>query len=213
MMPFGCGFPMGGGFCGGGMPFFDQCWNPCACGCDPCACGGFGGCGCPYPTGCRDAWYCTGATNGCCNGVCWKKFKIVSPNGREQCFPVAVPWWMCDATGTSGVTGSAEQADAELRETAQATGPAEAAGPQEIAPPASIGPTGCMSASQLLMQRYMIASPPRAFGKPRNERGYYAAEEPEAVPGAESGEGAAVSYTSLDGYQTPAVLIPSKETE
>ena len=223
----GCGFPFGQGFCGG-MPApcgtqgvcFDGCWGGgCSCGCDPCVCsgnggpwGGWNGCGC-CPTGCRDAWSCTGATSGCCNGVCWKKFKIVTPGGQEQCFPVAVPWWMCDATGTTGATFAET-----TNETAQAAGPQKAAAADsthaEAAPAEAEGAMGCMSASQLLMQRYMIANPPRAF-QPRNERGCYAAEEAEAVPcPQEGGEPAAVfNPAAMDAYQTPGVLIPSKEAE
>ena len=212
----GCGLPFGQGFgCGGmGIPggcFDGCCGGPCSCGCDPCICGGgFGGncvpwgnC-CSCPTGCRDAWSCTGATGGCCNGVCWKKFKIVTPGGQEQCFPVAVPWWMCDATGTTGA-GLAEASN----ETAQATGP------QDAVPAEATGPMGCMSASQLLMQRYMIANPPRAFNQFRNERGCYAAEELEAVPCPQEGDELAVAFNpaAMDVYQNPGVLIPSKEAE
>ena len=74
---------------------------------------------------------------------------------------------------------------------------------------------GCMSASQLLMQRYMIANPPRAFGPSRCERGCYAAEEPEAVPCPQGGEEPAMEFNpaAMDAYQNPGVLIPSREAE
>jgi hypothetical protein len=50
--------------------------------------------------------------------VCWKQFKLVSPNGKECCFPVAVPWWCCgeSPTGPTGATGAA----AEIEEPAEA---------------------------------------------------------------------------------------------
>jgi hypothetical protein len=129
-----CGYPI------------DGCWGfppPDPCGCNI--------------TGCTGAWNCTGPTGGVCNGVCWKKFKIVSPNGAEQCFPVAVPWWCCDSTGTTGPAGPTGP-----------TGPVQpiAEGTPDEAPPlaaAPAAPTGCLSASQLLMQRSMLANPPRDF--------------------------------------------------
>lgn len=96
----------------------------------------------------------------CCNGQCYKKFRIVAPDGKECCFPVAVPWWCCDCcTGTTGTTGR----------TAPVIEP-ESAGAPVAASPApvvqSAPAAGSMSASQLLLQRYAIANPPRAFGKP-----------------------------------------------
>jgi hypothetical protein len=117
---------------------------------------------------------CTGPTGGVCNGVCWKKFKIVSPNGKEVCFPVAVPWWCCDAADAAAAVVP--------RET-------EAATTEAVAAEEPKGPTGCMSASQLLLQRYMIANPPRAVAEPYCEKGRYAPPAPEPISCAQLEEG------------------------
>jgi len=196
----GFGFPFGGmggfpGFPGGGFfpPGPGCCCPPeqdCCCPPGPCCCG-------PFPPGpppdCRS-----------CNSVRWKQFKIVSPNGQECCFPVAVPWWCCgDADGPTGSTGAA-------------------AGSAEIEPPVesieqalrekpAAAKEGCMSASQLLMQRYMIANPPRAFGRE------HCAEPPAGVevidcPDCDSGEASPQFAAAMEEFQRSAVLIPSKET-
>ena len=195
----GFGFPFGGGgglpFGGFGPGFFPTpgpgCCGPAGqdcCAPGPCCCG-------PFPPGpppdCRS-----------CNSVCWKQFKIVSPNGQECCFPVAVPWWCCESpTGPTGATGAEGSA-------AEAEAPIETVGQVLRETPAEKG--GCMSASQLLMQRYMIASPPRAFGQ--GDARY--AGEPEIIdcPGCgEDGESPQFDEAMTE-FQRSAVLIPSESS-
>ena len=190
--PFGGfgGFPFGG--CGGfgfpPPPGPGCCCGPdqdCCCPPGPCCCGP-----CPPcpPPDCQP-----------CNSVCWKQFKIVSPGGKECCFPVAVPWWCCgdSATGTS-------EAAAQAIET-----PAETIG-QVLREPAAAAKDGCMSASQLLMQRYMIANPPRAFGRQAAQR---APIEMEVIgcPECENGEPSPQFAAAMAEFQRNAVLIPSEE--
>ena len=131
--------------------------------------------------------------------MCWKQFKLVSPNGKECCFPVAVPWWCCNdsATGSTGATGSAETIQAPVESVEQVL--REKPATKE----------GCMSASQLLMQRYMIANPPRAFGRA-------GAREAEVeiidCPDCENGEPSPQFAAAMAEFQRNAVLIPSEET-
>jgi len=129
--------PMGGGFgfppgpVQGGFPPFCPPWPDCNC---------------------------SGSGDGCtpCGAVRWKQFRIVSPEGRECCFPVAVPWWCCSDDDDDPGLGRA-QAPAEARgEQAVVPSPTESSAPAKTS----------MSASQLLMQRYMISNPPRTYGKP-----------------------------------------------
>jgi len=133
--------------------------------------------------------------------VCWKKFKIVSPDGRECCFPVAVPWWCCGESPT-GPTGTA----AGLAEAEEAAETIE----QVLREKPAAAKEGCMSASQLLMQRYMIASPPRAFGRGR------AQEDPldmEVIdcPDCQDGGASPQFAAAMAEFQRNAVLIPSEE--
>ena len=133
--------------------------------------------------------------------MCWKQFKIVSPNGRECCFPVAVPWWCCgdSPTGPTGPTGAAAPIEIEA--------PAETV--EQVLREPVAAKEGCMSASQLLMQRYMIAKPPRAFGRPAGQ----AADDPEVIdcPGCEDGEPSPQFAAAMEDFQRSAVLIPSEE--
>ena len=193
---FGPGF---GGFPFGGIGpgFFPPPGPGCCCspGQDCCCPPGPWGCGpCPpgSPPDCQP-----------CGGVRWQQFRIVSPNGRECCFPVAVPWWCCNEspTGSTGVTGAA----AQVEEPAGAAETVE----QVLREPAR-AKDGCMSASQLLMQRYMIANPPRAFGKQAGQSD--AAPEIIDCPGCGDGEPSPQFAAAMTEFQRSAVLIPSEET-
>jgi len=193
--PFGGpgGFPFGG-FGPGGFPP-PPCGGPpgqdCCCPPGPCCCGPCPPCS---PPDCQP-----------CNSVCWKRFRIVAPDGRECCFPVAVPWWCCGdddgATGPTGATGSAEAIEAPV-ETIEQTLRAKPEAAKD----------GCMSASQLLMQRYMIANPPRAFGRPAGCAGR--PEEMEIIdcPDCEHDEPGPRFAAAMAEFQRNAVLIPSEET-
>jgi len=116
---------------------------------------------------------------------------------------VAVPWWCCNdsPTGPTGATGA----------TGASAGIEEAAGTVEqvLREPAP-AKEGCVSASQLLMQRYMIANPPRGFGKPAG----HAAAAPEIIdcPDCEDGEPSPQFAAAMSEFQRTAVLIPSEET-
>ena len=208
----GFGFPFGGlgglpfgGFGPGGFP--PPCGCPsgqdCCCSPGPCSCGPFPSCGpCPQcpPPDCQP-----------CGSVRWKRFKIVAPDGRECCFPVAVPWWCCGDDDEEGAAGAASP-----------TGAAE-----PISPPVETveqvlrddKPATAMSASQLLMQRYMIANPPRAFGRPADSTGGHAGRgqplgELEIIdcPPCEDGEASPQFAAAMEEFQRNAVLIPSEET-
>ena len=201
-LPFGgLGLPFGGG-CGGflmggfgpgfGFPPPGACCAPPG---PDCCCGPPGPCGCgPFPP-------CPPPDCQPCGSMCWKQFKIVSPEGRECCFPVAVPWWCCDSpTGTTGSTGS--------------TGISGAAEPEPVEqilrdPPAA--KEGCMSASQLLMQRYMIANPPRAFGKQADCPPPLEEMEIIDCPACENEESSPQFAEAMEDFRRSAVLIPSEE--
>jgi len=183
-----------------GMPpgpgFFPQPPGPCCCCCDD----ENGG----------------GRNDPCRTGVCWKRFRIVSPEGRECSFPVAVPWWCCGDDDDEAAGRSATDA-AETVSAAKRT--------PEPAPERD----GCMSASQLLLQRYMIANPPRAFGRPydcdydedcerRERRVRYGHDLPgheadiEIIPCPDcDGEGGFHFNEAMRDFQKNAVLIPSEE--
>jgi len=146
----GFGFPGFGG-CGPGFPGF------CQPGCGP-GFPGFGsGCNCGFNPCCCGASGASGPCDPCRTGFCVRRFRIVSPEGRECSFPVAVPWWCCP-TGTTGV-GAAEGFDEDTpAATTQASNASKARSEDT------------MSASQLLLQRYMVANPPRAFDIPCSEQ-------------------------------------------
>jgi hypothetical protein len=130
--------------------------------------------------------------------MCWKKFKIVSPNGKECCFPVPVPWWCCDdssATPIPPIVREDAAAQPEITVIPESTDAAPA--------PRS----GCMSASQLLMQRYVIANPPRASDPPAWQR--------DPAPGAAAGAALCEDCDEIDplftaALEKAAVLIPSE---
>lgn len=156
-MPMGgCGIPgFGGGCCGTNAAFPPM--PPMMPNC--------GGGGCCDAESCNDP---------CRRGFCVRNFRIVSPDGRECSFPVAMPWWACGPTG--GV------APAVGSTTAEATAPnivdVPAAEPMPVQtdehPRRAAG--SCTTASQLLMQRYKLDQPPRTYETAR----YY--EPPQEVP-------------------------------
>jgi len=113
---------------------------------------------------------------------------------------VAVPWWCCGESPT-GATGAIESA-------AEAEPPTETVGQVLRETPAETG--GCMSASQLLMQRYMIASPPRVFGK----GGARYADEMEIIdcPGCGEDDESPQFAEAMTEFQRSAVLIPSESS-
>jgi len=82
---------------------------------------------------------------------------------------------------------------------------------ENVLRPVPAAKDGCMSASQLLMQRYMIANPPRAFGKTAR-----AAAEPEIevvdCPDCEDDAPSPQFAAAMAEFQRNAVLIPSEET-
>ncbi|MCL2531999.1 MAG: hypothetical protein FWE40_07575 [Oscillospiraceae bacterium] len=163
-MPMGgCGIP---GFGGGGC-----CGTPTAFPSMPPMMPNCGGGGC-----CCDAEACD---DPCRRGFCVRNFRIISPDGRECSFPVAMPWWACGPTG--GVAPAAGSAAAEPAvpdivdvSAAPAPMPAPMHMPMEESPRRAAG--SCTTASQLLMQRYKLEEPPRAYETAR----YY--EPPQDAP-------------------------------
>ena len=159
------GLPGFGGFPGFGFPPIG-CFPPgfpgfCPPGCGPPGCGCGPGCSCSFCCcGSSGASGPSGPCDPCQTGFCVRHFRIISPEGRECSFPVRVPWWCCP-TGTTGATGSAEGFDDdvpdETREGRRRNNTASAQGEE------------AMSASQLLMQRYAVTNPPRAFHRPSEE--------------------------------------------
>ena len=148
----GLGLGLGGfpGFPGFGFPGMGGCFSPGFPGFGFPGCGpGFGppGCCCPGPCD------CSSSQDPCRSGFCVRQFRIISPEGRECTFPVRVPWWCC---GPTGATGTAESTSEDA--SAAQAGKSKARGEDG------------MSASQLLLQRYMISNPPRAFDSPETTR-------------------------------------------
>lgn len=134
-------------------------------------------CGC-----CCDTESCN---DPCRRGFCVRNFRIISPDGRECSFPVAMPWWACGPTGgvapTSAAVGVASACD-------MAPPPPEvidipAAMPAPVQMEERPRRETCMTASQLLMQRYMLDQPPRNVEPPRHaEPVHYTPSQPSAMP-------------------------------
>ncbi|MCL2445310.1 MAG: hypothetical protein FWD06_00875 [Oscillospiraceae bacterium] len=142
-------------------------------GCVPmggCGIPGFGGGGCcgtttafppmpPLMPNCNCCCDTESCNDPCRRGFCVRNFRIISPDGRECSFPVAMPWWACGPTGgVAPIAGSTVLTDAAVPEIVDIP-----AAP--VAMPAQMEESprqdNCMTASQLLMQRYMLDQPQR----------------------------------------------------
>ena len=117
-------------------------------------------CGC-----CCDTESCN---DPCRRGFCVRNFRIISPDGRECSFPVAMPWWACGPTGGVAPAAGAVSMANEPMPAAPEIIDIPAAVPASVQAEERPRRETCMTASQLLMQRYMLDQPPRNTYEPRH---------------------------------------------